>query len=81
MTIVATIVALVIVCQTSIHTVEKSNTEKRNITVTVPNVTSNKGTVNYALYDKDNFMKAESYRTEQSPDGYLLFKSERLIEL
>ena len=69
MKIFATIFALAIVFQTSIHTVKKANTEKRNITVTVPNVTSNKGAVNYALYDKDNFMKIPIQTQSSKPKG------------
>ena len=56
MKIFATIFALVVVFQTSIKSTEIKSTEKRTITVTVPNVTSDKGTVNYALYTKDGFM-------------------------
>jgi uncharacterized protein (DUF2141 family) len=56
MKVFATIFALVVVIQTSINTTKTTSTEKRTITVTVPNVTSDKGTVNYALYTKEGFM-------------------------
>ena len=58
MKVFATIFALVVVIQTSINTTKttSTSTEKRTITVTVPNVTSDKGTVNYALYTKEGFM-------------------------
>ena len=56
MKIFTAIFALVVVFQSSINTPEIKSTEKSNITVTVPNVTSNKGTVSYALYTKEGFM-------------------------
>lgn len=52
------IFALVVVFQSSINTAEIKSTEKSSITVVVPNVTSNKGTVNYALYTEEGFMVA-----------------------
>ena len=57
MKVFTAILALVVVFQTSLYTTKKTNTEKRTITVTVPNVTSDKGKVSYALYNKDSFMK------------------------
>lgn len=56
MKIFTAIFALVVVFQTSMQPAKKEATEKRTITVIVPNVTSNKGTVNYALYTKEGFM-------------------------
>jgi uncharacterized protein (DUF2141 family) len=56
MKIFTAIFALVVVFQTSIQPTKNEATEKRTITVIVPNVTSNKGTVNYALYTKEGFM-------------------------
>lgn len=52
MKLFATIIVFVFALQTPTETI---NTNKRTITVTVPNVTSNKGKVSYALYDKENF--------------------------
>lgn len=57
MKVFATIFAFVVVFQTSIFTANQPNETKRTITVIVTNVGSNKGAVNYALYDKDSFMK------------------------
>lgn len=56
MKVFAAIFALVVAFQTLITTAKTTSTEKRTITVTVPNVTSDKGTVNYALYTKEGFM-------------------------
>lgn len=69
MKIITAILAFVIVLQTSINTTKKTNTEKRNITVTIANVTSNKGKVHYALYDKDSFMKKPIQSQSDSPKG------------
>ncbi len=55
MKVFAAIFALVVIFQTSTTTIK--TTEKRTITVTVPNVTSNEGEVRYALYNKKDFMK------------------------
>lgn len=57
MKIVTSIFALVIAFQAYIANPTTETTEKRSITVIVPNVTSNKGTVNFALYNEDTFMK------------------------
>lgn len=51
MKILATILA------TSFLFVASFTTEKRTITASVTNVTSNSGKVSFALYDKDTFMK------------------------
>ncbi|CAM1357501.1 DUF2141 domain-containing protein [Tenacibaculum halocynthiae] len=40
-----------------VFTIETVSAQKQTITATVVNVTSNKGKVSYALYNKDNFMK------------------------
>jgi uncharacterized protein (DUF2141 family) len=56
MKIFTAIFAFVVVFQSSIHTTKTTSNEKRTITVTVDNVTSDKGTVNYALYTKEGFM-------------------------
>lgn len=56
MKVFTAIFAFVVVFQTSMHTSKSKVIEKRTITVTVPNVTSDTGTVNYALYTKDGFM-------------------------
>lgn len=50
------IFAFLVVFQSSINTTETVSKENRNITVTVPNVTSNKGTIHYALYNEKGFM-------------------------
>jgi uncharacterized protein (DUF2141 family) len=69
MKIFTAIFALVIVFQTTLNTTKNANTEKRSITVTVANVSSNKGKVSYALYDKDNFMKKPVQTQSSSPKG------------
>ena len=56
MKVFTAIFAFVVIIQTSMHTTKNKSTDKRTITVTVPNVTSDKGTVNYALYTKEGFM-------------------------
>ena len=56
MKVFAAIFAFLVVFQTSTKT-NKLNTKKRTITVTIDNVNSNRGKVNYALYNKDNFMQ------------------------
>ena len=56
MKVFTAIFAFVVVFQTSMHTSKIESIEKRTITVTVSNVTSDKGTVNYALYTKEGFM-------------------------
>ncbi len=56
MKVFAVIFAFVVAVQTSMHTSQINIKEKRTITVTVPNVTSDTGTVNYALYTKEGFM-------------------------
>lgn len=56
MKLFAAVFALVVVLQSSFNTTGNTSKDKRTITVTVPNVTSNKGTVNYALYTEDGFM-------------------------
>ena len=55
MKLFATIIAFVFTLQTSTGTIEAVKSDKRTITVTVPNLTSNKGKVSYALYNKENF--------------------------
>jgi len=55
MKVFTAIFALVVVFHTSIQTPKTELTKKQTITVTVPNVTSDKGTVSYALYNKENF--------------------------
>lgn len=40
-----------------VFTIESLSAQNKTITASVMNVTSNKGKVSYALYDKDNFMK------------------------
>ncbi|MDG1528527.1 MAG: DUF2141 domain-containing protein [Polaribacter sp.] len=69
MKVITAILAFVVVLQTSINTTKKTNTEKRNITVTVVNVSSNKGKVSYALYDKNSFMKKPIQTQSDSPKG------------
>jgi uncharacterized protein (DUF2141 family) len=69
MKVITAVLAFVVVLQTSINTTKKANTEKRNITVTVVNVSSNKGKVSYALYDKDSFMKKPIQTQSGSPKG------------
>ena len=56
MKVFTAIFAFVVVFQTSMHKTKTNTTEKRTITVTVPNVTSDTGTINYALYTKEGFM-------------------------
>jgi uncharacterized protein (DUF2141 family) len=55
MKLFATIIAFVFALQFSTKTIEEVKLDKRTIIVTVPNVTSNKGKVSYALYNKENF--------------------------
>ena len=57
MKIVTSIFALVIAFQAYIANPTSEKTEKKSITVIVPNVSSNKGTVNFALYNKKTFMQ------------------------
>ena len=57
MKIVTSIFALVIALQAYIANPASEKTEKKSITVIVPNVTSDKGTVNFALYNQDTFMQ------------------------
>ena len=66
MKVFAVIFALVVVFQTSINT-NKTHTEKRTITVTIDNVSTDKGKVNYALYSKDNFMQKPIQARSNSP--------------
>jgi len=56
MKVFTAIFAFVVVFQSSMQSSKTNLTEKRTITVTVSNVTSDKGTVNYALYTKEGFM-------------------------
>ncbi|WP_347174469.1 DUF2141 domain-containing protein [Polaribacter uvawellassae] len=69
MKVFTTIFAILVVFQTSTFTAKKSNTDKRTITVTIDNVPSDNGTVNYALYNKDNFMKEPVQTQSSSPKG------------
>ncbi|WKD86818.1 hypothetical protein KCTC32516_02198 [Polaribacter huanghezhanensis] len=69
MKVFTAIFAFVVVFQTSMYTAKKTNTEKRTITVLVTNVSSDKGTVSYALYDKENFMKVPVQAKSSSPKG------------
>jgi len=55
MKLFATIIVFVLTLQTATNTTEEVKTVKRTITITVPNLTSNKGKVSYALYNKENF--------------------------
>jgi uncharacterized protein (DUF2141 family) len=50
------IFAFLVVYQASMQTPKTESATKQTITVTVPNVTSDKGTVNYALFTKEGFM-------------------------
>jgi uncharacterized protein (DUF2141 family) len=67
MKVFSVIFAFVVVFQTATFTAKKSNTEKRRITVSVDNVSRDKGTVSYALYDKENFMKVPVQTQSSSP--------------
>lgn len=69
MKVFTAIFAILVVFQTSINTAKKSNTEKRTITVSIDNVPSDNGKVNYALYDKDNFMKKPVQVQSSTPKG------------
>ncbi|GGH02756.1 hypothetical protein GCM10011416_22010 [Polaribacter pacificus] len=55
MKLLAIIFSIVCISQFSANTQELA--DKRKITVTVPNVTSDKGAVHYALYTKKTFMQ------------------------
>jgi uncharacterized protein (DUF2141 family) len=57
MKVFATIFALVVVFQSTVNSTKNTSTEKKSITVLTPNVSSDNGTVNYALYNKADFMK------------------------
>ena len=56
MKVFTAIFAFLVVFQTSMQTSKTESAKKQTITVTVPNVTSDKGTVNYALFTKEGFM-------------------------
>ncbi len=55
MKLFTTIIAFVFALQPFTNTIEEVKLDKRTITITVPNVTTNKGKVSYALYNKENF--------------------------
>lgn len=63
------IFATLVVFQTSMNTAKKSNTEKRTITVSIDNVLSDTGKVNYALYNKADFMKTLVQTQSSIPKG------------
>ncbi len=69
MKVFTTIFAILVVFQTATFTAKKSNTDKRTITVSIDNVPSDNGTVSYALYNKDNFMKVPVQTQSSSPKG------------
>ena len=56
MKLFTTIFAFVMIFYSSMQRTEKKEVTGKTITVTVPNVTSNKGTVNFALFTKEGFM-------------------------
>ena len=57
MKVFTAIFAFIMFFQSTEINVEEKKSEKSTITVIVPNVTSNKGKVSYALYNKVSFMK------------------------
>lgn len=69
MKVFTAIFAVLVVFQTAIFTAKKSKTDKRTITVTIDNVASDTGKVNYALYNKDSFMKVPIQTQSDSPKG------------
>ena len=69
MKVFTAIFAFVVVFQTATFTAKKTNIEKRTITISVTNVSSDKGTVSYALYDKENFMKVPVQTKSSTPKG------------
>lgn len=69
MKVFTAIFAFLVVFQTSINTTKKSNSEKRTITVSIDNVPSDNGKVNYALYNKADFMKKPVQVQSSSPKG------------
>ncbi|MFT5761825.1 MAG: hypothetical protein ACI8WA_000947 [Polaribacter sp.] len=69
MKVFTAIFAILVVFQTSMYTAKKSNTEKRTITVSIDNVSSDTGKVNYALYNKEDFMKTPVQIQSSTPKG------------
>ena len=69
MKVFTAIFAVLVVFQTAIFTAKKSKTDKRTITVTIDNVASDTGKVNYALYNKDSFMKVPVQTQSNTPKG------------
>ena len=56
MKLFATIFTCIVIFQSLEVSTKLSSVEKMKITVTVPNISSDKGTINYALYNKETFM-------------------------